>query len=78
MSLEECMEYIQSDECNIELHKSIRLRKNILDEDARKRVKQKHGFRDGVAVFKNILDPVVFSTGIFFYISEDLGHEQRV
>jgi len=38
MSLEECMEYIQSDECIEVTPKSIRLRKNILDEDARKRV----------------------------------------
>jgi len=32
------MEYIQSDECIEVTPKSIRLRKNILDEDARKRV----------------------------------------
>jgi GTP-binding protein len=38
MSLEECMEYIQSDECIEVTPKSIRLRKTILDEDARKRV----------------------------------------
>jgi GTP-binding protein len=38
MSLEECMEYIQADECIEVTPKSIRLRKNILDEDARKRV----------------------------------------
>ncbi len=38
MSLEECMEYIQADECIEVTPKSIRLRKTILDEDARKRV----------------------------------------
>jgi GTP-binding protein len=38
MSLEECMEYIQGDECIKVTPKSIRLRKTILDEDARKRV----------------------------------------
>jgi GTP-binding protein len=38
MSLEECMEYIQGDECIEVTPKSIRLRKTILDEDARKRV----------------------------------------
>jgi GTP-binding protein len=38
MSLEECMEYIQGDECIEVTPKSIRLRKTILDEDARKRI----------------------------------------
>jgi GTP-binding protein len=38
MTLEECMEYIQSDECIEVTPKSVRLRKTILDEDARKRV----------------------------------------
>ncbi|MEQ1553062.1 MAG: translational GTPase TypA [Ferruginibacter sp.] len=38
MTLEECMEYIQADECIEVTPKSIRLRKTILDEDARKRV----------------------------------------
>ena len=38
MSLEECMEYIQSDECIEVTPKSVRLRKTILNEDDRKRV----------------------------------------
>lgn len=38
MSLEECMEYIQQDECIEVTPKSIRLRKVILNEDDRKRV----------------------------------------
>ena len=38
MSLEECMEYIQGDECIEVTPKSIRLRKTILNEDDRKRV----------------------------------------
>ena len=38
MTLEECMEYIQQDECIEVTPKSIRLRKVILDEDERKRV----------------------------------------
>ena len=38
MSLEECMEYIQQDECIEVTPKSIRLRKAILNEDDRKRV----------------------------------------
>ena len=38
MTLEECMEYIQQDECIEVTPKSIRLRKNILNEDDRKRV----------------------------------------
>ena len=37
MSLEECMEYIQSDECIEVTPKSVRLRKTILNEDDRKR-----------------------------------------
>lgn len=38
MSLEECMEYIQQDECIEVTPKSIRIRKTILNEDERKRV----------------------------------------
>ena len=38
MSLEECMEYIQQDECIEVTPKSIRLRKVILNEDDRKRM----------------------------------------
>ena len=38
MSLEECMEYIQQDECIEVTTKSVRLRKTILNEDDRKRV----------------------------------------
>ena len=38
MSLEECMEYIQQDECIEVTPKSVRLRKVILNEDDRKRV----------------------------------------
>jgi GTP-binding protein len=38
MSLEECMEYIQQDECIEVTPKSIRLRKVILNEDDRKKV----------------------------------------
>ncbi len=37
MTLEECMEYIQQDECIEVTPKSIRLRKTILDEDTRKK-----------------------------------------
>lgn len=38
MTLEECMEYIQQDECIEVTPKNIRLRKNILNEEDRKRV----------------------------------------
>ncbi|MEJ7626703.1 MAG: translational GTPase TypA [Ferruginibacter sp.] len=38
MSLEECMEYIQQDECIEVTPKSIRIRKTILNEDDRKKV----------------------------------------
>ncbi len=38
MTLEECMEYIQQDECIEVTPKKIRLRKTILDEEGRKRV----------------------------------------
>src|SRR6185437_2246399 len=37
MTLEECMEYIQQDECIEVTPKKIRLRKTILDEEERKR-----------------------------------------
>jgi GTP-binding protein len=37
MTLEECMEYIQQDECIEVTPKKIRMRKVILDEDERKR-----------------------------------------
>jgi GTP-binding protein len=37
MTLEECMEYIQQDECIEVTPKKIRLRKAILDEDERKK-----------------------------------------
>ena len=37
MTLEECMEYIQQDECIEVTPKNIRLRKTILDEDNRKK-----------------------------------------
>jgi GTP-binding protein len=37
MTLEECMEYIQQDECIEVTPKKIRLRKVILDEEERKR-----------------------------------------
>ena len=38
MTLEECMEYIQQDECIEVTPKNIRMRKVILDEDERKRL----------------------------------------
>ena len=38
MTLEECMEYIQHDECIEVTPKNVRLRKNILNEEERKRV----------------------------------------
>jgi GTP-binding protein len=38
MTLEECMEYIQQDECIEVTPKSIRMRKVVLDENERKRV----------------------------------------
>ena len=41
MTLEECMEYIQQDECIEVTPKSIRMRKVILNEDDRKRVQKK-------------------------------------
>jgi len=37
MSLEECMEYIQQDECIEVTPASIRMRKLVLDEDERKK-----------------------------------------
>jgi GTP-binding protein len=40
MSLEECMEYIQQDECIEVTPKNIRMRKVILDEDERKKVQK--------------------------------------
>ncbi|HMI64368.1 MAG TPA: translational GTPase TypA [Puia sp.] len=40
MTLEECMEYIQQDECIEVTPKKIRLRKTILDEDERKRTQK--------------------------------------
>lgn len=40
MSLEECMEYIQQDECIEVTPKNIRLRKNILDEQLRNKVQK--------------------------------------
>src|SRR5258706_1689960 len=40
MTLEECMEYIQQDECIEETPKSIRMRKVILNEDDRKKVQK--------------------------------------
>ena len=43
MTLEECMEYIQQDECIEVTPKSIRLRKVILDEEERKRVSKRMG-----------------------------------
>jgi GTP-binding protein len=43
LTLEECMEYIQHDECIEVTPKSIRMRKLILDEDERKRVSKKLG-----------------------------------
>ncbi len=43
MTLEECMEYIQQDECIEVTPKSIRLRKTILNEDERKRVSKSMG-----------------------------------
>ena len=41
MTLEECMEYIQQDECIEVTPKKIRLRKTILDENERKRASKK-------------------------------------
>ena len=38
MTLEECMEYIQQDECIEVTPKNIRLRKVMLDEEDRKRL----------------------------------------
>jgi GTP-binding protein len=40
MTLEECMEYIQQDECIEVTPKVIRLRKVLLDEEERKRVQK--------------------------------------
>jgi len=40
MTLEECMEYIQQDECIEVTPKHIRLRKVILDEDERKKIQK--------------------------------------
>ena len=44
MTLEECMEYIQQDECIEVTPKVIRLRKVILSEDERKKVQKSYGF----------------------------------
>ena len=41
MTLEECMEYIQQDECIEVTPKFIRMRKVILDEDERKKAQKK-------------------------------------
>jgi len=41
MTLEECMEYIQQDECIEVTPKVIRMRKVILDEDERKKVQKR-------------------------------------
>jgi GTP-binding protein len=43
MTLEECMEYIQQDECIEVTPKSIRMRKVVLDEDERKKQSKKMG-----------------------------------
>ncbi|MEP7106404.1 MAG: translational GTPase TypA [Ferruginibacter sp.] len=43
MTLEECMEYIQQDECIEVTPKSVRMRKVILNEDERKRVSKSMG-----------------------------------
>ena len=43
MTLEECMEYIQQDECIEVTPKSIRMRKVILNEDERKRISKSMG-----------------------------------
>jgi GTP-binding protein len=40
MTLEECMEYIQQDECIEVTPKKIRMRKVILNEDERKRTQK--------------------------------------
>ena len=40
MTLEECMEYIQEDECIEVTPKKVRLRKVLLDEDERKRTQK--------------------------------------
>jgi GTP-binding protein len=40
MTLEECMEYIQQDECIEVTPKFIRMRKVILDEDERKKTQR--------------------------------------
>jgi GTP-binding protein len=37
MTLEECMEYIQQDECIEVTPKNIRMRKELLDEEERKK-----------------------------------------
>jgi len=41
--LEECMEYIQQDECIEVTPKSIRMRKVVLNEDERKRISKSMG-----------------------------------
>jgi GTP-binding protein len=41
MTLEECMEYIQQDECIEVTPNNIRMRKVILDEDERKKVQKR-------------------------------------
>ncbi|HYC30246.1 MAG TPA: hypothetical protein VEB42_15535 [Chitinophagaceae bacterium] len=41
MTLEECMEYIQQDECIEVTPKNIRLRKVILDEEERKKMQKR-------------------------------------
>jgi GTP-binding protein len=41
MTLEECMEYIQQDECIEVTPNNIRMRKTILDEDERKKLQKR-------------------------------------
>ena len=43
MTLEECMEYIQHDECIEVTPNNIRMRKVILDEDERKKQQKRMG-----------------------------------
>ena len=71
MTLEECMEYIQQDECIEVTPKNIRMRKVILDDEERKR-QQKKLQTEGSLNFKYIFKPVRIKSGRFFYFMNSL------
>jgi len=54
MTLEECMEYIQHDECIEVTPNFIRMRKLVLNEEERKKVQKKNGGRS-ILSFSNFV-----------------------